>query len=106
MKNQRRVNEIRMPEYSLDGSIAELKHKVWEQLELVAELGPFISVMEDINDRLIDPIDAPTPDERLKLLKKLSDNVNTDNVCNLVRLLHSRRLVSCFLFSFCSNQNK
>lgn len=74
--------------------MTELKHKVWEQLELAADLGPVIDIMEDVFDRLVDPTEPPSAEDRLKALRKLADNVLPDNVCNLVRLVHSRRLVS------------
>lgn len=73
--------------------MTELKHKVWEHLELVAELNPLIAVMEDVIDKLGDPTDPPTPEDRLKILRKLAESLSPDSVCNLVRLVHSRRLV-------------
>lgn len=95
-KGQRRASDHRLGDPQFESHMAEMKHKVWEQLELVADLGPFIAVMEDVVDRLIDPTDPPSAEDRRKLLRKLSESISPDNVCNLVRLVHSRRLVRPF----------
>ncbi|XP_022648847.1 uncharacterized protein LOC111245156 isoform X1 [Varroa destructor] len=89
----RRSIDQRTGDVHFETQMTELKHKVWEQLELAADLGPVIDIMEDVFDRLVDPTEPPSAEDRLKALRKLADNVLPDNVCNLVRLVHSRRLV-------------